>query len=143
MGILSDLVVAGEGDANLVCHTLNPATTFGGIDIKGIDSTKFESLDQILTGRTRDQSSALFNPLVCASDDGPWVFRIPEDLVVRLGTLSASEQVETAEIWLQTEEEFKFEIWDPDAVKQYLASICTLARRAGASQQALYLWMSL
>lgn len=143
MGVLSDLVVAGENDAELVCRTLNPSATFAGIDIKGIDSVKFESLDQILTGRAPTLTSDVFTPLACGFDEGRLVFRLPGGLVGKRAALSSAEQTATADLWFKTEGEFHFGDWQTEAVLQVLAGVCALARSAVAQHKVLYLWMSL
>lgn len=139
MGVLSDLVVATEGDALRIARTTNPAATFGGIDIKGIDSVKFGTLQAILTGSTFEELLHLYEP-VCESDEGPWVFRIPAAFVAKLAVLEGIPLERTAIQWAQTEE---LEGWDTSAVVQALHAICEFARRAAGSGQALFLWMCL
>jgi hypothetical protein len=41
---------------------------------------------------------------VSASDQGPWVFRIPHELVARLAALSSAERGRAASRWAKTEE---------------------------------------
>ncbi len=142
MGVLSDLVVAPVDDAEKVAHADVPSRAFGGIDIKGIDTVKFGTLHSLVTGRTFDEVLALYDPVVEVSDDGPWVFRIPEELVERLAALSEEEGRTVAAKWAATEE-FALSGWDEAAVSDGLVAICELARRAVDSGQALFLWMCL
>jgi len=142
VGVLSDLVVAPVDDAEKVAHADVPSRAFGGIDIKGIDTVKFGTLHSLVTGRTFDEVLALYDPVVEVSDDGPWVFRIPEELVERLAALSEEEGRTVAAKWAATEE-FALSGWDEAAVSDGLVAICELARRAVDSGQALFLWMCL
>jgi len=62
MGVLSDLVVAAAGDAELIGRAEAPAAEFAGIEIKGIDSVKFGMLHSILTGRSFERFVARIWP---------------------------------------------------------------------------------
>jgi hypothetical protein len=142
MGVLSDLVVADESDAGKVGRAPVPSREFGGIDIKGIDSIKFGTLHSLLTGATFRELLPLYDPVVTVSEEGPWVFRIPQDLVERLVGLGAAERRSTAEQWAATEE-FRLDGWKPQEVADALEAICGEASKAMSSGRALFLWMSL
>ena len=141
MGALSDLVTAADGDAERIARAESPAEEFGGIDIKGIDSIKFGTLHSILTGRSFEDLSSEYEPVVTVSDDGPWVFRIPPDLVTRLATLAGEAKQHAVSKWAATEE-FALERWTATDVAQAFDEIASLARRAQEGGQALFLWMS-
>jgi hypothetical protein len=142
MGVLSDLVVANEADAESVARAQVPSQKFGGIDIKGIDSVKFATLHSILTGRRFEELIPSYEPAFIVSDDGPWVFRLPGELVDRLATLTDSERQSVADRWAATEE-FELDGWEAPMVAETLEEICVQAANAAASQRALFLWMCL
>ena len=142
MGVLSDLVVAPAGEAERVAQAQVPSETFGGIDIKGVDSVKFGTLHSILTGQTFEELLPLYEPVVTVSDDGPWVFQIPPDLVTRLAVLDDAETAGVARRWAATEE-FVLDSWAEGEVASTLSAISSLSKRAIESGQALFLWMSL
>jgi hypothetical protein len=142
MGVLSDLVVAPENDAERVANAEAPSQAFGGIDIKGIDSVKFGTLHSIVVGRPFEELLPDYEPVVTVSDEGPWVFRIPSGLVSRLAAISETERAGLAKRWARTEE-FSLDGWADSDVSEALDAISTLARRAMASGQALFLWMCL
>jgi len=142
MGILSDLVVAPAGDAERVAQAENPSRAFGGIDIKGIDSVKFGSLHSIITGQTFEELLPAYGPVVSASDEGPWVFRIPAELVSRIAELGYDQRHEIATQWAGTEA-FALDRWTEEDVALTLGSIAVLARKAVDSGQELFLWMCL
>jgi len=50
MGVQSDLVVGDDRDGETIANTANPSEAFGGMDIKGIDSVKFNTLHSIVIG---------------------------------------------------------------------------------------------
>ena len=142
MGVLSDLVVAGEADAEKVARAEVPSQTFGGIDIKGIDSVKFGTLHSLLTGQTFEELLPLYGPVFSESEEGPWVFRIPPELVTRLSSLNPTERQSIAEQWARTEE-FVLDDWEAPLVGETLEAICREAAKAASSHRALFLWMCL
>jgi hypothetical protein len=142
MGVLSDLVVARAEDAERIGRAVAPASEFGGIDIKGIDSVKFGTLHSILTGRSFEVLLAEYQPVVSVSDEGPWVFRIPSDLVTRLAAVSGEEERAAVSRWAATDE-FVLDRWPVGEVAQAFDAIASLARKAESTGDALFLWMSL
>jgi hypothetical protein len=142
MGVLSDLVVAPVGDADRVAHAQVPSQVFDGIDIKGIDSVKFGILHSLLTGRAFGDLLPLYDPAVTVSEEGPWVFQIPQDLVASLAGLDEPRKSEVARQWAKTAE-FALDRWAEGEVASALDSISTLAKRGVEPGQALFLWMSL
>ena len=104
MGVISDLVVAHSSDAERIGRARAPAAEFGGIDIKGIDSVKFGMLHSILTGRSFKQLLPEYNPVFAVSDEGPWVFRLPADLVTRLASLAGEDKQRVVSQWAATRE---------------------------------------
>jgi hypothetical protein len=140
MGVLSDLVVAPEADAAVVAGSMNPAAQFGGIDIKGISSVNFGVLHSILIGRPFKELLPQYKPLISLSSEGPWVFRIPQDLVVQLAGMSDHERHRVGDLWARTDE-FLGAGWTQPEVAEAFESICALARNAVESKNALFLWM--
>jgi hypothetical protein len=140
MGVLSDLVVAPATDAERVARAEVPSRAFDGIDIKGIDSVKLGTLHSLLTGRTFEELLPLYEPAVTVSDDGPWVFQIPRDLVALLSALDGPRKNEVARQWAV---QFALDRWTEGEVATALGSISTLAKKGNEPGQALFLWMSL
>jgi hypothetical protein len=142
MGVLSDLVVARADEAERVSEAVAPSQTFEGIDIKGVDSVKFSRLHSILVGRSVRELMPLYQPVVIVSEEGPWVFQIPQDLVARLAALDDVSRTDVSRRWALAEE-FVLDRWGEDDVASALSSISSLAKRAFDSERALFLWMSL
>lgn len=142
MGVLSDLVAAPATDADRIAHAVNPAAEFAGLDIKGIDSVKFGTLHAILTGRSFEELLPEYDPVVTVSDDGPWLFRLPTELVVRLASLSGGDARGVVSRWAATEE-FALDGWSATDVERALDEIVALARKGLDAGHSLFLWMSL
>jgi hypothetical protein len=142
MGILCDLVVGTTADIEKIGESQVPSREFDGIDIKGIDSVKFGTLHSILTGEEFESLLPQYEPVYVASDEGPWVFQIPDSLTSRLASLTSTGRAQLAEQWGGTEE-FGLDGWTPSDVAPVLDAICTLAASAETSERSLFLWMSL
>jgi hypothetical protein len=110
--------------------------------IKGIDHVKFGTLHSILTGRSCEELLPEYAPVVTVSDEGPWVFRIPSDLVTRLAAVSGAEKQVAMSKWAATEE-FALDGWPPSEVVRSFEAIASLARKAENTGRSFFLWMSL
>jgi hypothetical protein len=142
MGILTDLVVGDDGDAEKIVNTQVPSQAFGGVDIKGIDTVKFSALHSILTGRPIDELLPVYQPAATASHDEAWVFVIPTELVTRLANLTAAERQSVAERWFQTDA-FRLDRWNVQSVTTVMEKICAEATKASSSQRTLFVWVSM
>lgn len=142
MGALSELVVAPVGDVERVAHAEVPSRVFDGIDINGIDTVRFGTLHSLLTGQAFEDLLPLYDPVVSVSDEGPWVFQIPQDLVALVAGLEDTRKSEAARQWAETEE-FALDGWTEHEVASALDSIATFAKKVIEPDQALFLWMSL
>lgn len=148
MGVLSDIIIARADDAS----SINAAG--GGheqqwvtLASKGIDTIKLGTLSQILAGRPVDDvntvASFMLDAVVDeASEDGPWVYRVPDDLTAKVAALDDATADRVAREWAATEE-FKLSRWPEDDVREYLHNLVAHAKRACADDKSLLLWMSL
>jgi hypothetical protein len=142
MGVLTDLVMADEQEANRIAESHYPLGEYPGIDIKGIDSVKLNVLHGILTSKTFEELLPQYDPIAEASEEGPWVFLLPHELVELLSLLDDVEVKEVAMKWGGTEE-FQLAGWDQPAVIEVLKAIADLARRSVSEKKHLFAWMSL
>jgi len=142
VGVLSDLVVAPSGDADRIARAAVPSQEFGGIDIKGIDTVKLCMLHALVTDQPYKTLKDQYTPVVSVSDEGPWVFRLPDSCVDALARLDDEARAAVATRWAQTKE-FQFDRWRTAAVAEALEAISALARRAVESKQSVFLWMHL
>jgi sigma54-dependent transcription regulator len=134
--------VGEAGDAEKIANTTVPSQEFGGADLKGVDTVKFTKLHSILTGSPFKELRSAYAPIFSVSEEGPWVFAIPAELVSRLAKLAGTERQSVAQKWAQSEE-FRLDRWDVQSVESVLGSICEQATNATSSGRTLFLWMSL
>jgi hypothetical protein len=143
MGVLTDLIIAEESEAEAVAAMKGPLQRWPGIDAKGVDHIKLGKLLSIVTN-TPYQNSFVgeFVQIAEASDDGPWVFRVPPRLVAPLAAMAGDDIGPVSAQWAATEE-FALSGWDEASVAQMLASICGLSKQAAAEGKSLLMWMCL
>jgi len=144
---LIDIVMAEENDASAIGSSTSPLETFPGIAAKHIDQVKLARLALILNGQVLNTPAVLdvvrtFTMLHEASDDGPWVYGIPDQLVAKLAGLDAERRTEVAKAWA-SEHEFKRDGWEGITVKQFVDALSGLASEAQINRRRLLLWMAL
>ncbi len=102
---------------------------------------KIWSLHAIVTGRDLTELRPMYRePTFMASDEGPWVFQLAQELTTKLAQLPQAEMPRVASLWAATDE---FAGWDVSTVAGVLDDIVGLAQRAHASEKVLFLWVSL
>src|SRR5262245_54177269 len=140
MGVLSDLILATEAELASVPPDAVPINVLPGLDVKGIDLVKIGTLHALLAGRDFDPSLQGF-PMVSGeeSEDGPWVFRCPDDLITRLAAVSDTDVPRVATRWAATEE-FRLDGWDPGEVAVAFRKMRDFARRAKDEGKPIHLW---
>jgi hypothetical protein len=149
MSILTDFVVADISEAQRIGDSLSPSWQFEGLGEKGIDHVKLATLYALLTDQPYDTDFMSEDSLLyVASDDGPWVHRVPDDMVRRLANLAESEYSRIAEKWSQTEEfTHKHSGFTPDLARErteaFLRRIAPLARYSLAENKILMMWTCL
>jgi hypothetical protein len=141
MGVLTDFVVAKAEEAEAVGQSSCPYRDFPGIDAKGIDEQMLSVLFAILSGESHPDFMA-DTLRYQRTDHGPWVFEVPPALVRLLAALGPKEIGDVAVRWIQAEE-FAYDPWPPDAVRQCLEDLVALSRRATAEGKVLFMWVCL
>lgn len=145
---LSDLIIADPDEAPSVNAERGAhLKRWDCLPAKGIDTIKLGSLAQILTNRPPNDVKAVASYMTDAllhqaSEDGPWVYLVPEPLQIALSALDEDSEEALAEKWAATEE-FRLDGWNSMDVADFLHGLVALARRACESQKSLLLWMSL
>ena len=129
MGVLCDVIIGDDARS-----TLDAA----GVEV-AVDTAKLEALAELLGDRS---SIAIGNPVVDGGEGGPWVFRLPDDLVARLVSVDSSARDSIAAEWARIDE-FELEGWDPQTARDVFAELCDLASSATAQSKALFLRVSL
>jgi len=142
-GVLTDVVIADEGEAPAVAADAAPSRRWPGVVATGLDQVKLARLWALLAGQEfRDELVFEFAPLHEVSEDGPWVFRVPAALRELLASADEARAAAIADAWAATEE-LELDGWEPDAVGSLLGALRSLARTARLSGKPLLMWVSL
>lgn len=139
----SSVIVVGDlSESEAICQSFNPLEDWRGIESKGIGPVKVATLQSLLTGQNFDEVFCEYDHAIAASDEGPWVIRLPELLVERLAELDEYALERVAEELVETEE-FERDGWPLAAVQVFLEALADLANVALANDSALFLWVGL
>ncbi len=140
---LTDLVIAEEREARAVADEPGPRRRWTGIDAEGVDQVKLAKLWALLAGREfRDELVYEFVPLHEVSEEGPWVFRVPDPLVQLLAELDDARAFPIVSAWAGIEE-LELDGWEPESVAPLLDGLRSLARGAHAQKKSLLMRVSL
>ncbi len=143
MGVLTDILIVDEGEAEKVAAASAPTGRWKGMAAKGLDQVKLAKLWALLEDRSpADEPDEEFTLLAQQSDEGPWVFRIPPALTELLARLDDGRVRSKARDWAAIEE-FEADGWSGEEVRAALAELCGLAREATKQETSLLLWVSL
>jgi hypothetical protein len=118
--VLTDFVVADDSDAQKLGDKLE---AFDPIDAKGLGQIEMGTLYAILSDTEYDESFLVDDESFAytASDDGPWVQRVPEDMVRRLAAMTDDDLPRIAEAWSETEEfDPKYFGWNRGDIDEFL-----------------------
>ena len=87
MGMRVNVVVADAEDAGAIIESEKPVEEWKGFEANGLDQAKFAMLHALLSGELFDEALDECGPLYGASDEGPWLMKLPDDSVARLAEL--------------------------------------------------------
>ena len=143
MSILTDIVVANTEEASAVAEANVPSREWEGIDSKGIEHAKLAHLASILRREPYDPDFITqIQQLAEGSEEGPWVFALPQDFVRNIAALDEGRIPEVALDWSKAEE-FALDGWEPKAVESFLFQLHRIAASACLTDKSLLMWMSL
>ena len=142
MGKRVNVVVADLEDAGAIIESEKPVEEWKGFEANGLDPAKFAMLHALLPGELFDEALDECGPLHAASDEGPWLMKLPEDSVAHLAELEEDALDRVGEELAATEE-FEEDGWSADEVKGFVTALADLAGVARAQGQAMFAWMAL
>lgn len=141
MGLLTDFVIADDTDAEAICASNDHLNQWPSLEAKGVDNIKLAALWAALTTDADVESLEGDAFLIHMADkQGPWVFRLPDDLVEHLAALSPETITDVAARWSE-HEELQYDGWTPDVAASFLGVLTLHAQRAVTENKPLLLWM--
>lgn len=139
MDISTNIVIGDIADIEEIGESSHPIENWRGFEIRGIDTAKMAMLHAILTGQTFDEAFGEYLLAYEASEDGPWVAKIPNEPMERLAEME-DEVLEQIGEELAATEEFENEGWPVEEVQIFLAELAALAGIAIVQRKAMFIW---
>jgi hypothetical protein len=141
MGVLTDLIIADKSEAEEIAQSSVPSSRWRGVDAKGHNEITLGTLLCILRGEDYNEAALGEFPLLAQkTEEGPWVFALPDALVVSLYQVDSSQIPEAVSKWLKTEEMRGDEYGDAE---RFIGELKLLATEAITQQRPILMWMSL
>jgi hypothetical protein len=141
MGVLTDLVIADKSEAEAVARSVAPWEGWRWVEAKGHDEFTLGALLCVLRGESyREAVSGEFPLLAQVSEEGPWVFAVPEALPVALQRLDDGRISGAVSEWLRTEE---MRDADREGAEIFVRELKGLAAEAVARRTPILMWVSL
>ncbi len=136
----ADLILASAGDAPSIVASEYPLGTFKGVNIDGLDPLKLAALHSLFTTGTAQDVLQDYQPVAQASPQGPWLVRLPPELLTFLGKIAPPDQITVATNWAATPEA-QDESWSPEDADQFLSRLVPFAQSAAFEGKELFLWI--
>jgi hypothetical protein len=96
MGSAADLLLAAPSDAQAIVASDYPLGTFKGVNIDGLDPLKLAALHSLFVSKTLAEVLRDYKPIAQASPKGPWLIRLPGELITSLGNIAPPDQASVA-----------------------------------------------
>ena len=140
MSVLTDLIIADKNEAETVAVSIAPLEQWQGIDAKGQSQITLGTLLCILRDESYDESVLDAFPLLAQeSEDGAWVFAVPDELVSGLHQLEDTQIPMIVSEWRKSEE-----MQDVNYnVESFFRELKSLATEAVSQQKSVLMWVSL
>ncbi|HLC05418.1 MAG TPA: hypothetical protein VJK02_20470 [Anaerolineales bacterium] len=140
MSSAADLILAASDDIPAIVASDYPLGTFKGVNIDGLDPLKLAALHSLLVHRAFGEVLRDYRPLAQASPKGPWLIKLPDELITFLGKIAPPDQASVAASWASTGE-VQEEGWSQENADQFLARLVPLAQTASFEGRNLFLWI--
>jgi len=138
MGSLADLIVASSNDAEAIVASEYPLASFKGVNVDGLDPLQIAALHSVLADKTLEELLGNYEPIAAGSDSGPWLVKIPEDLIATLANVSPDNQASIGNQWV-TSDALQGAGWSEQDVSGYLAQLVHFSQVVSFDNTELFL----
>lgn len=140
MSTAADLILAAPAEAPAILASEYPLGTFKGVNIDGLDPLKLAALHSLLVQKTFDEVVRDYQPAGQASPEGPWLVRLPAELIVSLGNIAPPDQSSVAARWASTDQ-LTEAAWTEQDADGFLGRLVPFAQTAAFQGKDLFLWI--
>lgn len=132
--MLIDLIAAHPEEASVVVKVGGASDNWPTLAAKTVDQVKLASLAFILRGAAPDDAPVIeymktFQPLADGGAEGPWVDKVPNDLIDQLAKVTQDRIEALAAAWAHTEEAQR-DGWCPEKTASFLRELVTFTAAA-------------
>ena len=99
MSSAADLILPAPGDAQAIVACDYPLGKFKGVSVDGLDPLKVAALHWVLVHKALKDILREYHPVAQASPEGPWLVRVPDELIAVLGKIAPTDQASVAAKW--------------------------------------------
>ena len=138
MGSLADLIIAESSDAPAIVASEYPLGTFKGANVDGLDPLKLAALHSIFTDKVFSDLLEHYKPIAEASTSGPWLIKLPGELIAFLAGLAPHDYDSTAAKWASTVQAQE-EGWALMDAEKFLGQVGYFAQVATFERKEVYL----
>ncbi len=140
MSTAADLILAAPTEASAILASDYPLGTFKGSNVDGLDPLKLAALHSLFTQKPFEVVVTEYQPSGQASPQGPWLVKIPVELVTALSNISPPDQAALASKWASTGQ-LKDQGWSEQDADGFLGRLIPYAQTAAFEGKALFLWI--
>jgi hypothetical protein len=138
MSSLADLIVANNSDAESVVTSEYPLGEYSGVNVDGLNPVHLAVLHAFTSGIEFNQVLKEYRPVAEASANGPWLIKVPADLIANLVNIAPQDQPSVAAQWVQVDK-VRREGWTEQIAEAFLARLTHYAQIASFEGKALFL----
>ena len=138
MGSLADLVVATSSDAEAIVASDYPLGDFKGVNVDGLDPLQIAALHSVLAGKELTELLGNYEPIAAGSDSGPWLVKLPKELIAALGSIAPDNQASIGNQWAATDPLLEAGWSEQDAVG-FVARLVHFAQVVSFEDKELFL----
>jgi len=143
--MLIDLIAAHPDDAEAILGTPGHANIWPTLETPGIGPMQLASLSLVLSGRkptpeAQSRVAADFVKLASGGDEGPWLHRMPDEVVAALAHLEEHQLDDAAQAWAGADDDVAHR-WGGPGLASLLAELSALAASALAQGHGILVWV--
>jgi len=138
MGSLADLIVATSGDAEDIVASDYPLGSYKGVNVDGLDPLQIAALHSAVTGKELTDLLGDYEPIAAGSESGPWLVKLPEELIQALGKIAPDNQAAIGNQWAATDP-LKNAGWTEQDAVGFVARLVHFAQVVSFENKELFL----
>ena len=140
MSTAADLILAASDEAPAILASDYPLGTFKGSNVDGLDPLKLAALHSLFAQKPFEIVVREYQPAGQASPQGPWLVKIPVELVTSLSNIAPPDQAAVAARWASTDQ-LKEQGWSEEDADGFLGRLVPYAQTAAFQGKDLFLWI--